>query len=627
MKTLLFAVAATIALAGCQGPEPRAPETAAAERFVADGRFEAAAEEYLALSQTVRGPAAHGLLLKAVALLVDVGQRDRASGLLDELAGQAISDELAPQYALLAADLALRRGEPQRTLERLSDVPASLVGHESAPKLHLLRARAYEDTGRFLDAARERAMLDEMLDDATRRAANHSALWDALTRARRARREQALPAATGAFLGWLRLATAVEEHRSSPDALVRALSRWQAEFPSHPAGEEIVTMMLGAVSKTVRQPTRIALLLPLHGDFAEAARVVRDGFLAAWYSDASSTLRPSVEVHDTSFEAIGVVYARAVEVGADFVVGPLRRGPVTSLACGDTPLVTTLALNEIAETPASGDRTSPGCGPQRPMPGLYHFALTPEAEVRQVAERAWFDGFGKAVAFTREGKWGERIHRAFAAELERLGGILLDHRVLPSVAGEVGKPVAAALGVSQSRERAREIRRILKRKVEHEPRRRQDVDFVFMAARPAGARQLKPHLAFHHAPDLPVYSTSYAWSGVHDPTGDRDLDGVVLGDMPWLVTPEAPEQASLRGQLGDALATQSPELSRLYAFGADAYRLAIGLRRITGDPLSNIDGHTGRLSAGPDHRIVRRLSWVRFADGLPTPYDPDAAER
>ena len=47
------------------------------------------------------------------------------------------------------------------------------------------------------------------------------------------------------------------------------------------------------------------------------------------------------------------------------------------------------------------------------------------------AEQAWIGGFAKAIVFIREGAWGKRVYRAFAAEWERLGGILLDHRVLP----------------------------------------------------------------------------------------------------------------------------------------------------------------------------------------------------
>ena len=158
--------------------------------------------------------------------------------------------------------------------------------------------------------------------------------------------------------------------------------------------------------------------------------------------------------------------------------------------------------------------------------------------------------------------------------------------------------------------------------MESEPRRRQDIDFVFMAAFPADARQLMPQLAFHHGADLPVHATSHVWSGVPDPTNDRDLDGVVFGDMPWLAAPSDSDRR-LREQLESALAGTDSALLRLYAFGADAYRLATGLRRIAREPSAGIVGHTGRLSLDAGHRISRRLTWTQFVDGVPAPYQPD----
>ena len=629
MKAILLVTISVVVLAGCQGQPVSetvevAPETTALQ-LVADGRYSEAADEYIALSRTARGTVAQSLMMKAVALLLGIGQTDHASELVNELAGQDLAAELAPRRNLLAADLALQQGAPDRALEWLSELPAHHFGPESVTKFHLLRARAYEDTGHFMDAALERIALDALLVDDTRRATNHSALWDALIRADRTRREQALPVATGTLPGWLHLAAAFHEHQASPAALEDALTQWRADFPGHPANAEIVTTMLGAVRKSVRQPTRIALLLPFHGDVAEAADATRDGFLAAWYADAANAQRPAIEIHDTSFEAIDVVYARAVEAGADFVVGPLRRGPVTTLACSDTPLVTTVALNEIDGAASSEAESGRPCGPDRIIPELYHFTLRPEVEARQVAERAWIDGFSKAVAFTREGPWSARVYHAFAGEWERLGGILLGAHVLTSDTSDIGTLTAEALGVLDSGERARNVRRTIGRRVEFEPRRRQDIDFVFMAAFPAGARQLVPQLAFHRGADIPVYATSHVWSGVPDPTNDRDLDGVVFGDMPWLVAPTEPDRI-LRERIDTALGGQDTALLRLYAFGADAYRLATGLRRIASERLASIDGHTGRLSVATDHRISRRLAWTRFVDGVPAPYRPDGTD-
>ena len=626
MKCIALITVAVAVLAGCQAaPVPDTaggvPE-ATALGLVADGRYLEAAEEYVVLAASTRGATAQDLALKAVELFLDAGHPDRASELLNELAEQTLPDDLAPRRNLLAADLALRRRAPERTIELLAAFPAARFGPPAAAKLHLLRARAYEDTGSLMEAALERIALDAVLVDGTARATNHSALWDLLVRVDRTQREQASTPASGTLVGWLRLAALVERHRASPAALERGLMQWQRQFPDHPANAEIVTTMIGTVRRPVRQPTRIALLLPVRGDFAEAAAAARDGFLAAWYADSANVQRPTIAIHDTSSEAIDIVYARAVEAGADFVVGPLRRGAVTSLACGDTPLVTTLALNEVDDDRASEGQGERRCGRDRIVPDLYHFSLLPEAEAHQVAEQAWFGGSTRAIGFAREGAWGARVYRAFVDEWERLGGIMLDHRVLTRDPEAIGAGVAGALGVLASRERAREVTRIIGRRVESEPRRRQDVDLVFVAAFPADARQLMPQIAFHHGQGLPVHATSQVWSGVPDPTNDRDLDGIVFADMPWLVAPTDSDRV-LREQLESALAGLDPALLRLYAFGADAYRLATGLRRITREPSASIDGHTGRLSLGPDHRISRRLAWVRFAGGVPAPLEPE----
>ena len=629
MRTILVVAIAAASLSGCQtaavrtAPDVPVEETALA--LVAEGRHAEAADAYVALSRSAEGADAQRLMLKAVALFLDTGHSDRASELLGTLAGQPLDGDLAARRDLLAAELAMRQGRPERTIELLSGAPAGRFGFVSPERVHRLLARAWEDTGRTLEAARERVALDGVLGDAARRAANHDALWNLLGRTDRARRERALQSATGAFLGWLRLANLVEDDETSTFGFERALTRWSADFPGHPAYAAIVATMLDAARSTVPQATRVALLLPFHGDFTEAAIAIRDGFLAAWYADTSNRTRPAVEVYDTSFEAAEVVYARAVEAGSDFVVGPLRRGPVTSIACGTAFLVTTLALNEADTAHAADGEHDPACGPGRVVPRLYHFALAPEAEARQVAERAWFAGFGKALALTREGTWGQRVFGAFAEEWERLGGVLLDHHTLPAESSDIGSSAAAALGVARSRERARAVSGIIGRRVEHEPRRRQDIDVVFMAAFPASARQLMPQLAYHHGTGLPVYATSHAWSGLPDPASDRDLDGVTFGDMPWLVAPSTSDQA-LREQIRTAFGGEPHSLPRLYAFGADAYRLATSLHRITRDRSSFIAGHTGRLSVTPDHRIARRLAWARFEGGLPVPDSADLSD-
>ncbi len=67
------------------------------------------------------------------------------------------------------------------------------------------------------------------------------------------------------------------------------------------------------------------------------------------------------------------------------------------------------------------------------------------------------------------------------------------------------------------------------------PRRNEDRDFLFLAANHDQARLVVPQLRFFQAHDLPLYATSYVYSGKPEPAVDADLDGLVFGDMKWML--------------------------------------------------------------------------------------------
>jgi outer membrane PBP1 activator LpoA protein len=58
---------------------------------------------------------------------------------------------------------------------------------------------------------------------------------------------------------------------------------------------------------------------------------------------------------------------------------------------------------------------------------------------------------------------------------------------------------------------------------------------------------------------------------------------------------------------------ESLELSRFYALGIDAFRMAMVL--LAGKPRDAFDGVTGRLTLGPDSMFVRALTPAQFSDG------------
>ena len=359
------------------------------------------------------------------------------------------------------------------------------------------------------------------------------------------------------------------------------------------------------------------LLLPFEGQFAKAADAVRDGFMAAWFADPDVDTRPEVVVRDTSGSDVRAIYDRAVEEGADFVVGPLRRAAVTQLARSGGLPVPTLTLNHAERPPGTDVAAGSGAGPQAPpTSGLYQFALSPESEARLVAEYAWFAGHTNAAVLVPVGAGGERVAAAFTDAWEELGGMVVETQSYLNDGSDMSTPVRKVLNVDESDARYRSLRQVLGVDVNQETRRRRDVDFVFMAAFPRQARQLRPQLEFHQAQDLPVYSTSHIYSGIADAEADRDIDGVIFGDMPWVLDPHA-SGGDLRREIDVVWSDALSAFVRLYAFGADAYRLVKELGKLRAQQYAEFRGVTGNLSLNENNLIDRRLMWARFSRGTP----------
>jgi len=182
------------------------------------------------------------------------------------------------------------------------------------------------------------------------------------------------------------------------------------------------------------------------------------------------------------------------------------------------------------------------------------------------------------------------------------------------------------LSIDQSEARMRALKAQLGRDLKFEPRRRQDVEFVFMLAFPVEARQIRPQLNFHRAAELPVYATSHVYSGKLDANLDRDMDGILFSDMPWVLG-RASAQQELRTEIVRLWPEFAEQFLRLYALGVDAYNLIPRLSQLHAYRYERINGETGSLGMDEAGRIQRQLLWARFTNGKPrvVEYDRDHA--
>ncbi|HEX8593288.1 MAG TPA: penicillin-binding protein activator [Pseudomonas sp.] len=531
----------------------------------------------------------------------DLASRQNDPGRAAQILGQVPLDLLKPGQQVyastLAAELAMGRNQPKAALTALNHPSLQRLGElsvEQQVRTQTIRARALEADGQTMAAISERVFVGPLLQGAELNA-NNDAIW-ALVAALPP--EQLQSNANDDMGGWLSLARAVKG-AGTLEQQQAAIDSWKAQNPKHPAAVQLPTTLAQLRALTSEPLTKIALLLPQEGPLAAVAKALREGFMAAHYqAQQAGQNPPSIQVFDSSrLTSMDDFYRQAKAAGVQLVVGPLEKPLVKQLSSREQLPITTLALNYS------------DAGTESP-PQLFQFGLAAEDEAREVARRAWADGKRSAVAMVPKGEWGDRVLEAFRQSWQAKGGTLI-------AAEHVDQPVALAQQVAElfqlrnSEGRAKRLQSTVGTDVAAQPSRRQDIDFMFLAATPQQAQQIKPTMVFQYAGDVPVYATSHLFTNSNDQAQYMDLNGVRFCETPWLLNANDPLRQQVIAQWPQAAGS----LGRLYAMGVDAYRLAPRLDQLKALPESRIDGLSGSLSMNPSRRVERQLPWAEFVDG------------
>ena len=233
-----------------------------------------------------------------------------------------------------------------------------------------------------------------------------------------------------------------------------------------------------------------------------------------------------------------------------------------------------------------------------------------------VAERAWLDGHSRPLAIVPQGEWGERVLRAFNERWQQLAGTAVPNQFYDPQQSDFSEELKKLFHIDQSEARYRTLKRQLGLDIKFEPRRRQDVDFIFLAAFPRQGRAIEPQIRFYRAADLPVYATSHIYSGYPDSNLDRDLDGIVFCDTPWLLDPTG-DGRSLQQQIVSLWPDAARKYLRFHALGADAFKIPGNLVHLRTYQYERYDGYTGSLRVDELNRVHRQLAWASFEEGKP----------
>jgi outer membrane PBP1 activator LpoA protein len=463
-----------------------------------------------------------------------------------------------------------------------------------------VRGQALFQLGRHADAVRALVEREVWLEDSAAILANQRMIWDGF----RQYPPPAQLAPTGDRIvdGWLALAPLATNGSTN---LRRSLLAWRETYTDHPAAGVLLAELLSA-QRAAGFPAQIALLLPLTSPQRTAALAIRDGFLAA-HLRKSSDANTAIRIYDTQQGGPQNAYLRAQLDGADFIVGPLLR-PEVEQVIAQAGFVPTLALNFAqTETPL--------------LRSFYQFSLGPDDEARVIADSIASSGATTAIAFVPGTDRGFRTLASFKTQFEARGGKLLDFVPYEPALQDFSKSVAGVLNITRSNQRLRRLEANLGTPVQFEPRRREDVDAIFITADDTrAARLLAPQLRLNSAGDIPTYATS----DIFDPgsTGRlNDLNGVIFTDSPAVIAPDA-NATDLQEEV-QAYWPQRGNLVRYYAMGADAYALVSSL--YNGDRAAwPVRGMSGDLTLEDTGKIHRTLPLAQFRNGRPVAYEAEA---
>ncbi|HZF17304.1 MAG TPA: penicillin-binding protein activator [Steroidobacteraceae bacterium] len=597
------AAAIILQLAACPGGvmpgAGRATSTDTAQRLARSGDHAGAARAYEQLATAAAGAERDSNLISAGEEWLAAGSRADAARVA-ALIGTGLTGEAKERRGLLVAELALANSEPERALGeiKLLGEPTTLA---VARRFYDIEAQALFGVNRSADAVRALMQRERWLSDESELRANRWHIFESVRDAAMHGASITPPPGTDAVVaGWLELGRVGLELSRNPFGAAERVNDWRTRYPTHPGQTSVLDQLLRSYTADLEYPPNVALLLPLSGRQQAAGAVVRDGFLAAYYQHTTG-LRPRVRIYDVAERRAEDAYMAASADGAQFIIGPLTKDEVAAVAAVADGRIPVLALNFLPD-----DAHAPR--------GFYQFSLTPEDEARLAARRIVADGRRRGVVLAPAGDWGNRVTGAFTEELERAGGSVIARRAYDPQENDYSPEITGLLKLDESRSRQERLAATLGSKLEFEPRRRGDAEFIFVASQPSQARLIRPQLRFHFAGDLPVYATSDSYEP--DAQANLELDGIQFPDMPWMISSD-PVSAAVRDSVQSAWPARANRRGRLFAFGFDAYRLIPLLKDSANARVESIAGMTGRLSLDANGRIRRDLDWVVMRSGQP----------
>lgn len=580
-----------------------APEKAQAEAEVfkldpnaADVSYQQVETAVAAVAQDSFEQKQRDLLSEAKTLLTEKINPQRSlaitHSLRDSVYGQIRAQNMLPLLQSYLLNNQLAAAEALLTETQLTDVTP-----DDRKDFTLLAADFFSKNRQLQPALRWLLAQDELAGNAAADAQLQNLLWQNLLQLSPAERKTLASSARPRAAAWLNLAEIAFSFAGDQDAMQQALTDWQQRHPGMPALENLPETIQKLATTPAYQPAKIGVILPLSGSFKALGEAVQLGMVAA----TAQTPKRSLHFIDSSQSPEAIVAALESQQ-IDFVVGPLLREDVDKLQSLPNWRWPTLFLNSKQDN-------------NQPNPDQFYFALSAEDEAAQMVELFRQQHYQHPVLISARSPINQRMAQHFQQLWQTQNGEKVESYSF-NTQEELRALINTFLETAASTERVNEITKYAGKTINAEMHSRLDVDAIYLLADATQTRLFKPFIdvtVSPTAPALPIYASSRSHSLAIDRTDIRDLAGMTLTEMPWLV-PQEPK-LPLRAEYEQLFAEQDETSQRLFAMGYDAMALISKLKQQQQFPAMLYHGLTGSLRLGKDQNIQRQLTVARYGKG------------
>ena len=574
------------------------------------------------------------LLLQAADLYLQNQQPVLAQQVLYEVKEDGISRVNQSYYSLLVTKA--YAGMPDASAEELLAMLDGVTGTgETAFQKAELQTQLFTQQGN-LAAAANSVLKTNLTDDE-----KVQQVWQWIT---------SIPASSLDSVGsaypdlspFITLRELTEENASSPEKLAKSLQQFKQVYRGHVLENALPENVIEATQLTDAGANDIAVLLPLSGRLARTGQVVKNGIMAAYYTDVEKRqdehLLPRLRFIDTN--EVDTQHLLSEIGDTKFIIGPLLKDTVERLIPSLPLGVNVLALNRPDELPDNASAKRLATGSSNPaiaddalasgtglagddtqnelhslgLPtSLNYYGLAPEDEAKQLAEFIFNKGYRAPIVIAAQSSLYQRMDDTFKKHWRILNNQENKQRAnITSVSfndsNSLREGITQALDVAQSNERINQIEYMTNDEVYNMPRSRRDIDAIVAFASPQDTELLNPIIEASLNPydgkQVPVYATSRSMDYDSGKNQWRDLQNVHFIDMPWLMPSHSWQP--LQQEVEQAWQNQNTMQKRLFAFGFDAYQLLPQLGMLNTLKYLSHEGLTGTLSLNQQGEVIRK---------------------